>query len=241
MQLVKNRSLDRSLDNEQLSSLMDNELSGQHCSDSLDLLSQCSQSRQTWARYHLVRELLIEENIVLTDDKFSESIASAIAEEPHRIGSTRWLKKTASQQSEKSWWKQAVGFGVAASVTALIITGVKNPGPDLETGVPSQQLTSHLAPIVGNVIPASMNHVVSQEAPSLDDKLRLQRLFLQHTMRASENGLKGIFPYAKVVSYRRIPTQVTKIENPVKKQFMQRSINQESQSGSKDIDSSKQP
>ncbi len=215
--MAKNRLFDRSLDKEQLSALMDNEFSDQSCADALELLSKSAQSGQTWARYHLVRELLIEGSQVLTDDKLCSCVAAVIDDEPHRIASTRWLKNSDPHQGRgKGWWKQAVSFGIAASVAALVLTRVNMLGPDLNQPAAPEQLTNHLSPVVGNVIPASMNHVVSQEAPSLDDKLRLQRLFLQHTMSASENGLKGIFPYSKIVSYRRIPTQVTKIEHPAK-------------------------
>ncbi len=211
---------------------MDDELDGKCCRESLEALSHNTEARDKWSRYHLVRELLIEENVVLAEGEFSEKIASAIATEPHRIGSTRWLKTSENQLVERNWWKQAVGFAVAASVAALVVTSVNNMGPDLQKISAPEQFSNHFAPIIDNIVPASANYKAPYEAPNLQDRKRLQRLFLQHTMSASENGLKGILPYAKVVSYRRIPTQVANIETP---------HTTESQSRSKDLDSSKQP
>jgi len=219
--------------NEYISLLMDNEVDGELCQSAINKILKSDDLNIQWTRYHLARELLVETDVQLAEENFAAKVANMIADEPHRIGATDWKKSSTNQGNpKKSWLRQAVGFAVAASVTALVVTGVNNLGPSLEKVSSKPQFSTNFAPIIDNVVPASAGFQVPSKVPNLEDQQRLQRLFLQHTMSASENGLKGFLPYAKVVSYRRIPTSVAKIENPNSK-----NLKQESQSGNKDIDS----
>lgn len=220
---------------ESLSLLMDNEASGSLCQEAINKVLNDKELSQKWSRFHLARELLIEKEVYVGDQQFAENVANVVDAEPHRIGAVDWHKKSQQSQSN-NWYRRVVGFAVAASVTALVVTGVNNFAPNLEKMTPKTQYTSHFAPILDNVVPASAGFQVPSKVPDLQDQQRLQRLFLQHTLSASENGLKGFLPYAKVVSYRRIPTKVAELE-----QGKNSNISKESQSGSKDIDSNIKP
>ena len=205
---------------ENISSLMDGEFDqgSKDCKRNLDAIMGCEKSKLQWERFHLVSELIAEEKGVLASVELCSRVSVSIQQEPHRIGSTRWLKKN---DKPSNLWKQMVGMGVAASVTAVIVTGIHSVDPlatDLEV---RNQFTTMYSAALQNVTPASARVERSLEVPTLAEQKRIEKLFLEHTMSTSENGLKGLLPYAKVVSYRRIPTQVTKVDVDKKAQTIQ--------------------
>ena len=195
---------------EQISALMDGEFeqASKQCKDALDAITGCEQSQSEWERFHLVRALLLEKQEPLADFDLSLRVSQALQNEPHRIGSTGWFKKV---PSESKLWKQMVGIGIAASVTAIMITGIQTTEPLLPEATMQNQFTNQFAPVLQNVVPATARLELPPAAPSLTEQQRLQRLFLQHTLSTAENSLKGLLPYAKVVSYGRIPTQVVNV------------------------------
>ncbi len=202
---------------EQISALMDGEFEqgSKQCKHSLDKIIGCEDSQCQWERFHLLRDLLVEEKGLLANLDLSTRVSTALQDEPHRIGSVRWFKKS---QSESTLWKQVVGMGVAASVAAVLVTSIQTVEPLTPESIQQSQFTSQFTPAFQSVVPATASFELAPEAPaleapSLEEQQRLQRLFLQHTLSASESGLKGLLPYAKVVSYGRIPTQVAKVEN----------------------------
>jgi len=214
---VDNKQTDKG---ENISSLMDGEFDqgSKDCKRNLDAIISCEKSKLQWERFHLVSELIIEEKGILASTELCTRVSVAIQQEPHRIGSTRWLK---SNQKPSNLWKQMVGMGVAASVTAVIVTGIHSVDP-LATDIDiNNQFTSQYSAAFQTVTPASARVERSLEVPTLEEQKRIERLFLEHTMSTSENGLKGLLPYAKVVSYRRIPTQVTKVDVDKKAQTIQ--------------------
>lgn len=205
---------------EKISSLMDGDFNqgSKECKRNLDAILGCEESKLQWERFHLVSELIVEEKGVLANVELCSRVSGAIHQEPHRIGSTRWLK---NHDKPSNLWKQVVGMGIAASVTAVIVTGIHSVDPlatDLEV---KNQFTTRYSAALQNVTPASARVERSLEVPTLVEQKRIERLFLEHTMSTSENGLKGLLPYAKVVSYRRIPTQVTKVDVDKNKQINQ--------------------
>ncbi len=203
---------------EQISSLMDGEFDqgSKECKCNLDSIIGCEKSQVQWERYHLVSELIAEEKGLIVTSELSARVSSAIQQEPHRIGSTRWFKQS---HKPSNLWKQVVGMGVAASVTAVIVTGIHSVDPIAQDLDINNQFTTRYSPAFQPITPASARVERALEAPSLDEQKRIERLFLEHTMSASENGLKGLLPYAKVVSYRRIPTQVTQVDVDTKSQI----------------------
>jgi negative regulator of sigma E activity len=205
---------------ENVSSLMDGEFNqgSKDCKRDLDAIMRCEQSKLQWERFHLLSELIVEEKGILASTELCLRVSNAIEQEPHRIGSTRWLKK---DDKPSNLWKQMVGMGVAASVTAVIVTGIQSVDPLTTELEAKNQFTTQYSAALSSVTPASARVEHSFEAPSLAEQKRIEKLFLEHTMSTSENGLKGLLPYAKVVSYRRIPTQVTKVDVDKKAQIIQ--------------------
>ncbi len=184
---------------------MDGEVEARECQQLLKNMSTCDSSRNKWERFHLVRELLVEEKGHLTNLKLSNKIEQAISLEPHHIASTTWFKRPET----KAWYKQVVGMGLAASVTALLVTGVYKVDQSESLSHVQPEFAAQFTPVILDVEPASARFNAPSHAPDLAQQQRLQALFLQHTKSASDTGLKGMFPYAKIISYGRVPTHQT--------------------------------
>ncbi len=215
---------------EEISSLMDGEfdLGSKQSKRFLDDICGCTDSTAKWERYHLLRDLMTEDKSLLAASELTSRVSLEIQQEPHRIGSTRWLKKT---QAPSNLWKQMVGMGVAASVAAVIVTGIQSGSLTPEEDF-SNQFASQYSPAFQAITPASariehFNQPKSLEVPTLEEAKRIERLVLEHTLSSTENGLKGLLPYAKIVSYPRIPTQVTKVDAVATKQIKQKQKNTE--------------
>ncbi|PIP80161.1 MAG: hypothetical protein COW84_06790 [Gammaproteobacteria bacterium CG22_combo_CG10-13_8_21_14_all_40_8] len=198
---------------QQISELMDSELTQSELSKAeyhqlLKNLCDSSENRAQWERFHLIQDLMVESDGHLADFDFAEKIALQIEKEPHTLAPTSWYQSafvdTDPSQKRNSWIKKVFGFSVAASVAALVVTGVyQNDTNQLIQSSPTE-FSAQFAPTILDVVPASVR-IQTSHAPNLVQQQRLQQLFLQHSRSASEAGFRGMYPYANLISYGPVP------------------------------------
>lgn len=117
------------LDQEALSALMDGEASELELRRLLRQLDQDAGSesralRDTWARYHLARDVLHEAGRPVSVD-LSRRIAAALEDEP--------LPATASVAGPAHWRQTVVKLAIAASVAVVGVFALQLSPPDSET------------------------------------------------------------------------------------------------------------
>lgn len=98
---------------EQISSLMDGELSGRDARRALDWMNANPEARETWARYHLASHLLREEQSPAAyDASFAARVSRSIETEPHCLPPFR-----------KRFFREApaLRWALAASLTAVAV------------------------------------------------------------------------------------------------------------------------
>lgn len=205
---------------ESISALMDGE------ADELELrrlLSTASDEHatvidETWSRYHLVRDVMQNNN---QDHSFRQlDISHHVSAAIDRESVSPAVDQSSSLLSRVSWLKPMAGFAVAASVTVAVVVGVRsidplNPG--LNPPVATQTAgASRVYPIQGASLQASEGSAAavtyrntalpggianSRAAANLDAQKRLDKYILRHTERAALNNGQGMMSFARVANF----------------------------------------
>jgi sigma-E factor negative regulatory protein RseA len=189
---------------ESLSVLMDGEAS------ELDLArvlknSADSELRSSWARYHLVRQVMSEGSARAPQLDLSSRVMAALEIEPEIKPVARW----------HDFLRPVASVAVAASVFASVLVGSQLYGlvGGVEAGSPGE-LAAQVSTVgmvntlggsavrAGYATPA----VRTDTAPRYADydqmaKQRLQRYMLSHSEEAALNAPRGMMPYARVASF----------------------------------------
>ncbi len=198
--------------NEQVSALLDNELSDR---DSASVLTKISQDRdlcERWERYHMIGDVMRGESINLMASEISERVKQQVNLEPAIISIP---KKTHTGPWKSNWIKPAAGAALAASVaTVAVITapgllGLNDPAQPttvaISTDNPSKQIIT--ASNINNVAPAMpVAHQTipgtrwkNLKEPSLET--RLNGYLVNHSEYAAPGTGIGVMPYATFVGY----------------------------------------
>jgi sigma-E factor negative regulatory protein RseA len=171
---------------EQLSALVDNELSAFEERRLLTELERDTGLRATWQRYHLIRAAMLNELDDVPTAASAERLSARLAAEaasPMR----RAVPKMA---------KVAGGFAIAATVATVAIVGLQTLNrPSLPVATPVASLPTPASP--PTVRPASTRWDTTE--PELERTLNVY--LVQHSEFASA-GMRGMLPpYARVVGY----------------------------------------
>jgi sigma-E factor negative regulatory protein RseA len=164
---------------ESVSALMDGE------ADELELRRLLSTEneesvKQTWARYHLVRDVIQDNDTsAYRHLDISSQVSVAINQSDSGVGKIDQLEATVGQQMGSSgvndsladgnkapevaaWWRPMAGFAVAASVAMAVVVGVQtldtNVTPGFSSGLPiagQATTTSRVYPVAGASMQAS--------------------------------------------------------------------------------------
>lgn len=104
----------------QLSALMDSEMSQQEMDRMIKEMRDNSHLKDCWNGYHLIGDALRRQLPDFIDTNLHSKISTAIQNEP-----THFLpRKTTQDKPAASRRKEALGFALAASVTAIAVLGV---------------------------------------------------------------------------------------------------------------------
>ncbi len=175
--------------NELLSALVDGELHGKALDEALQLIHNDAQARATWQRYQWVSDVIQGHSEGSNHIDLTQKISAAIEQEPA-------LHKAKILSFPRHIWKQTAGFALAASLGALVVTGVWTH-PD----------NTRVAQNAGKVQVATVASVSKQKQPITGQRWtvgkqeveqRLNSYLVEHNEYANA---PDVFTYARVVSY----------------------------------------
>jgi len=168
---------------EQLSELMDAESASQQ--DVEDLL-QAKENHDSWASFHLIRDLLQNKTAEYVAPNLHLRIAEAIAEEPTLLVPEARKEMKNWRQKLTQWGEQLTSYAIAASVTTFILYSVQQiqtPLPENSSAITTLQL-----------IEPSEYQIANTNSP-------LQEKLLDFTRMSSIYGSQVMAPYVQGVNY----------------------------------------
>lgn len=145
-----------------LSALMDNEAEPFETRRTLQQLDD--ETAKVWARYHLASAALRGEAPYHRNIDISAAVQQALEQEPAYAASKSW-----------SVWKPLASVAVAASVTAMVMLGVQEFGPDSGQAAESSVVLTAPTPARAELMPAQYGTSPVRSASSLasNDVIRL--------------------------------------------------------------------
>ncbi len=199
--------------NEQVSALIDNELSNHETSSVLAQLSQQPELRQKWERYHMIGDVMRGEALNPHANSISERVKKQIELEPAIISIP---KKDRFWKS--NWAKSAAGAALAASVASVVVLNA--PGfiglnetaqPNIAANIPNKPVQPIVTVAnINNVVPATARYQTipgtrwkNLKEPSLEN--RLNGYLVNHSEFAAPGTGIRVMPYATFVGYDSNP------------------------------------
>ncbi|MFM2480233.1 sigma-E factor negative regulatory protein [Celerinatantimonas sp. YJH-8] len=163
--------------NEQISALIDNELTDEAM---LNSLKSDGNARGQWQRYQLYGDVMRGEVAKTLDIDLSDRIALALeAEAPHQSGVKDNNVVALPQRSKhRSKWLHSVGqYAIAASVAVMAIIGVQTYQSQSASQSDSQQPLPvfNTVPVGGTVSPVSLQTHLTREKSMTEEQWLNQR------------------------------------------------------------------
>lgn len=155
--------------NEQLSALMDDELSKDELRFLLKGLETDSEGRDTWRRYHDIGDAMRDEPASALDVDLSARVMAAIAEEEKALGI---VDKDQAGAQDPTWMKRVVSFAVAASVATVAVFVANDRG--LIGAADNSLAVTTPGAITASASPAARQSDVAeweQVSPELQDRI----------------------------------------------------------------------
>ncbi len=182
--------------NEQVSALLDNELSDTQMASVLTKLSQSHELRQKWDRFHLIGDAMRGEPIQFKATEISERVSQHVESEPAIISRPN---KAGSSHKKSHWAKPVAGAALAASVATVAV--ISAPG-FLGLDNPDQpQLTATNISTTAPVTRHSMSGTRWKNLTEPSMETRLNGYLVDHSEHASPGTGIGVMPYATFVGY----------------------------------------
>lgn len=177
---------------EHLSSLMDGELSRETGLFLTRRLSSDKEMRDTWERYHLIRDCIRQPGSKLVVTGLCARLSTSLdAEEP-----------PSAPQRNNRWLKPVSGLAIAASVALMAIV-VTAPQPG-EMPAPGESALSTVAnqPFVSpnNLLLAPVSQAASYTPESRANTNRLNVYLLRHNQMARTAGRQGFVSFVPIVA-----------------------------------------
>ncbi len=192
---------------EQVSALVDGELSEEECKRVMDSLRNDPQAGSCWGHYHLISDVLKNKLPDKVSADFAARVSQILDSEPPMIcvPSPRALPRS----SPNSFANPAIGFALAASVAAVAYLGFGGMDAQQPAVTASPQLAS-TAPLVATPVVAQAPHPVGKvrgrewdvREPAVASKLN--DYLLSHGQYSAVAGMqRGVMPQVRIVGYQR--------------------------------------
>jgi len=183
---------------EQISALVDGELEN-GAPFILNALRDNQEYKKVWHHYHLIGECLRGNLPRQIDMNLADRISRIIENEPALLTVTK-------SAIRNSLLKPVIGFAIAASVTVVVILGVKqtsmgpaaNQTPTIAANQTEGPANYQLARITAE--PAVQNRTQNYQATA-DAQSRLNRYLVNHNEYRSNAGVQGMLPYVRIVAH----------------------------------------
>jgi sigma-E factor negative regulatory protein RseA len=177
---------------EHLSSLMDGEISRETSQFLVRRLGADGELRETWARYHVIRDSLRYQDGDLASNQLCGRVREAIESD---------ALPEISRRISMGWLKPVAGAAIAASVALMAITMVapgRNAGLIPETEVAGAPETESFAsPNILSHGPRSQPVNLSSESAFGNKKMN--SYFLRHYQVAGNTGGKGFVTFVPII------------------------------------------
>jgi sigma-E factor negative regulatory protein RseA len=211
--------------NEQLSALMDGELERDQTRFLLKRMVAEADLSQRWSRYHVARQTLRRQEVLVLPVDFADRVMGRIEVEP-----------AAQTRSQPAWLRWGAGGAIAASVAvaALMVTQPQTAGPDRPAvasrgAAPAASLPGGAAPIAVAPVAATTAQpsagfrppLLAPNAPietapvSFGSDLtqpiavdpRIQSYLIRHYQTAGASGQTALVPYVLLAAPQREAAQ----------------------------------
>ena len=180
---------------ELLSTVIDGEV-GSLDRQTLVTIASDETSRATWARYHLIGDVLRDNLTGVASASFSERVRAAVDQEPTVLAPGR---------RNRLWLTPVAGFAVAASVAALAVIGIKQMGPsplsntdEIAVVAPAPTVNVAAAPATSVAETPEILHPVPG---TLEKHRRLNGYLVKFNEQRSSLGVPGVNPYVRIVGF----------------------------------------
>lgn len=176
---------------EMLSALVDGQLEGQELTQAIAYISSDPAARAEYLRLQYASDVMHGYTRAVSQRPVDlvQRLSAALADEPV-YQQNALLSKARVLMFPKTFWKQATGLAMAASVGALAVVGLMNQPGYQNTPMASVENTSTTTQVASQV-----NRWTVAE-PEIED--RLNNYLVDHNEYA---GGTGMFSYGRVVSY----------------------------------------
>lgn len=179
---------------EQVSALLDNELSPREASEALGRLQECDDLQAQWNRFHLIGDVMRGEASQVNASETAMRVRQSLQSEPAIIAAP---KMKALLQQGPLWMRTLAGAGLAASVAALAVL----TAPYLLDSTPGD--TTHIASTTSGISAPYAQRTGTRwknlKEPEVESKLN--GYLVEHSEYASPSGINGVIPYATFVGY----------------------------------------
>jgi sigma-E factor negative regulatory protein RseA len=180
---------------EQLSALMDSELSEREARLIIHGTGQDKALSDIWMRYHLIGEALRQDLPKTINRNFAEKMSRVLENEPHILVSKRRLPSN-------GWRRPLSALAMAASIAGIAVLGWKT----------NLQLPSAQTPSPAALSPASQAAIqplpvatVRWSDRQTKTSPRLDRYLMNHQQFKSSTEMDGVSPYVRIVGYETSP------------------------------------
>ncbi|MDA0822981.1 MAG: sigma-E factor negative regulatory protein [Proteobacteria bacterium] len=181
---------------ETLSIAMDDEL-GSSTASVLGRVANNNNDTDTWARYHLIGDVLRDQLTELAPPNFAAKLSTQIAQEPTIL---------APKIRVRSWIRPVAGLAVAASVAAIVVAGVQQKFslPDATPTTVDTSSVEFAAPKLVAIEPAGDKSELSPAenlTPAPHAPRRLNGYLVKFNEQRSSVGVPGVNPYVRIVGF----------------------------------------
>jgi len=179
----------------QVSALMDGELTPSQAPGLLRSLEHDPEHQALWERYHLIGNVIRGDAVHADYRCMAERVHRALEQEP------TVLAPAASRHRGTHRFAPFAGAALAAGAAFLAVfavPGLFNPTVDAPTGAQPQTLAALTAPPDPFRLDSQSRR---WRGPNPTIERRLDRFLVTHQEKSPTSGMKGILPYATVVSY----------------------------------------
>jgi sigma-E factor negative regulatory protein RseA len=185
---------------EQLSSLMDGEITPDAARFLVRRLAADDGLRETWSRYHLIRDCLQQQDGALAAVELGQRVRGALAEEPGQTAAGR----------RGGWFRPAVGTAIAASVAlaaVLVIAPGEGPAPEslVETPAGTAAAEPFVSPNIRGLVPSSQP--VNLSGTEGNDGREINAYLLRHYQVTGSAGGRGFVSFVPIVVTQGVAAQ----------------------------------
>lgn len=184
--------------NEQLSALMDGELSVEEIEAVLQAFNTEEQVRRQWANYHLIHDSLQGHLPAVSLCNLAGQVSRALENEPPLPAEQHPIIDITQRLRHR--WKYATGLTLAASLSAITVLGIQTLTS--EPAIPESQLATTLPASLdandANVVPVVEGNSPRWARLEPEVEKRLNSYLVNHTEYID---MPGMIRYGRIVSY----------------------------------------